>query len=1066
MGRTERLAQPMSFGKYELVARLAHGRMGDVYKGKSHGVEGFEKIFVVKVLNQALTQNPSFVEAVIEEAKRTVTLSHANVAQVFDLGLEEASGQYYVAQEFVGGFDLRRTLELSRVVRPLPYEIAMYIASEIAKGLDYAHRRKDYNFNSLNLVHGDLSPRNVMLSFEGEVKVTDFGLARAFEFIPVLDDEDGLMRIKYAAPEVLKGAPRSQRADLYSLGLLLWEMLAGHHPYDAANLESARRKAEEADVPSIQSVVDVPRPIAQLLEMLLTPDPAGRVETANQAYEDMAAFIFGNNLRADARALSLYIRELKRHEQKIEPSESTMEFGIPEISLSEIKALNPDSEAADRTNAEIPSHKIMEAMGGPSRPALPGALEEIFLSVRGGRGKAVLVDGDFGRGREFLADILQEGVAWRGNTLSFSAQISQDDRFVPFGLMGDMVATLLGVEGERNVELALRDMGISEEAIETYLSVRVIGRISQSSPVEKSAHLLEIVERVVSDATETGPLVVVIDRLEEVDSVSLNALRHLVEDIGTRSLMLVMFTQNAGAMRAAFNLGHPENLEALRVSGEAEADLSDHVDFTPDESQVLAMLAIAAVTLTPSDLTLLTGLPSDRVMKASTELVNRGLVRAPQTGIFLIGSRATQEWLYSRLSFMEIEQRASAFARILRQRAYRTQSLRHHATLIRCFALAGDRRRMLREGQNYSKWLENGGWYESALEFYQHAASLVGATRVGTPQARIGFLLNRAELALQMARIDLCRTSLEPVQALSEMVRSDVAAVRGQLLLGQMAMQEDDLDEAHRHFKRALESARSLHDPDLLAFGMLASARWHHRYGDSVASQALLDGALHLYERYGTYRMDLQMRALLLNRATRIFSSRGMLTRARSLVSDLERMAESSPLATVRIRALWARAVINNYEGKHADASNILNHAIVLAQSHGLVALEIETLRELAISELLGGRYRETINATGYLLQLSEIHRDFYSTQRALDLQATASCMLGVDTQDSLNHLQTSLIRAKEREVPKDILRCHQNLAKALEALGRHDEAEFHKAQTLSSRGPGQSVVAQSLHGI
>jgi tetratricopeptide (TPR) repeat protein len=177
-------------------------------------------------------------------------------------------------------------------------------------------------------------------------------------------------------------------------------------------------------------------------------------------------------------------------------------------------------------------------------------------------------------------------------------------------------------------------------------------------------------------------------------------------------------------------------------------------------------------------------------------------------------------------------------------------------------------------------------------------------------------------------------------------------------------------------------------------------------------------------------------------------------------------MAESSPLATVRIRALWARAVINNYEGRHADASKILNHAIVLAQSHGLVALEIETLRELAISELLGGRYRETINATGYLLQLSEIHRDFYSTQRALDLQATASCMLGVDTQDSLNHLQTSLIRAKEREVPKDILRCHQNLAKALEALGRHDEAEFHKAQTLSSRGPGQSVVAQSLHGI
>jgi len=1053
MGRTERLEQPMTFGKYELVARLAHGRMGDVFKGKSHGVEGFEKIFVIKVLNPALTQNPDFVDAVIEEAKRTVTLSHANVAQVFDLGLEEVSHKYYIAQEYVGGFDLRRTLELSRIVRPFPLELALFLISEVAKGLDYAHRRKDYNFNSLNLVHGDLSPRNVMISFEGEIKITDFGLSKALEFIPILDQGDALMRVRYTAPEVLRGEPRTQKSDLFSMGLLLWEMLAGQHPYDAPTLDAAQAKAFAAEIPPVNGFADVPRQVIQLLEMLLTPDPAGRVETASQAYEDVAAYIFGNNLRADARALSLYIRELRRHEQKLEPTEATMEFGIPEISLSEIRALNPDSEAADRTNAEIPSNKLLQAMGGASRPALPGALEEIFLSVRGGRGKAVLVDGEFGRGREFLGDILQEGVSWRGNTLAYSAQVSQDDRFVPFGILGDMIGQLLGQVDETGVINSLRDIGVPDDALETYASIRVQGRSTVASAMEKQKHLLMITDRVLDHATQSGPFVLVIDRLEGVDSVSLDVLRYVVGDIGGRALMLVMCTRNAGQIRATFDIGRPENLEALRVSGEPELDITDHVDLGGDLSEILAILSIAGIALPPSDLTLLSGIPSDRIMKSALELANRGLVRVPQPGWFLIGSRATEDWLFNTYSFMQIEQRAAGFARMLRQRQYRGGTNRHQATLIRCLALSGDRRRMLREGQAYSTWLENGGWLETALEFYQHAASLVGGTRVGTPQARIGFLLNRAELALMMARLDVCQSALEPVHALSEMVRSDIAAVRGQLLMGQMAMQEDDLSEAYKHFKRALEAAHSLHDPDLLAFGMLASARWHQRYGDPVNGQHLLDGALHLYERFGTYRMDLHMRALLLNRAVRMFAGRGMLTRARVLVQDLERMADQSPLAAVRIRSTWAKAAIAMEEGDYTTAGGLFSKSAQAAHSHGLIALQIELLRELAVCEMAAEEFADAVTTTENLIQLGEKHKDFYSAQRALDLRATACCMLGQDVEDSLNHLQTSLVRAREREVPKDVYRCHLNLAQALGAVGRQTDAEIHAkaAQSLES---------------
>lgn len=1047
MSQTQRLEQPTAFGKYELVARLAHGRMGDAYKGKSHGVEGFEKIFVVKVLNPALTQNPAFVDAVIEEAKRTVTLSHANVAQVFDLGLEEQSNQYYIAQEFVAGFDLRRVLNLCRTVRPLPMELALFVASEMAKGLDYAHRRKDYNFNSLNLLHGDLSPRNVMVSFEGEVKITDFGLARALEFIPILDEHDAVMRIRYTAPEVLRGEARSQRSDFFSLGLVLWEMLTGQHPYDAPNVDAAHAKAFAAEIPSASQYVELPRQVSQILDMLLAPDPTGRVDSASQIYEDLASYIFGNNLRADARAMSLFVRELKRHESRIEPADATSELGIPEISLSEIRALQSDSEAADRTDAEIPSHKILKAMGGASRPPLPGALEEMFLAVRGGKGKAVLIDGDFGRGRDFLADLLPEAVSWRGSTKVHAARVSTDDRFVPFGVLGDMVLRVFARgEDDANGIVKMGQLGVSEAALETFRSLRLPQHPSWASRHDKFKHLIEITERALEFATCEGPFVLVLDSLESVDQVSLEILRYVVQRIGDWPLMLVMFSRNTNQMRSIFDLGRPENLEAICVSGAPEPDITDHENLSQESSELLAMLTVAGMGMTPADLTALTGLATDRIMAVGVDLATRGLVRVPEPGVFLVGSRASEDWMMEYSSFMKTEQRAAAFARTLRQRQYRASSTRLHAALIRVLALAGDRRRMLRDAHAYAQWLENGGWLETALEFYQHAAGLVGATRVGTPQARIGFLLSRAELALSVSRLDICQASLEPIHALSEMVRSDHASVRGQLLMGQMAMQQDDLDVAHQHFRRALDAAQSLQDPDLLAFGMLANARWHHRYGDPVAGQRLVDGAVHLYERHGTYRMDLYMRALLLNRAVRLFASRGMLTRARALMADLRRMAQTTPYAVVQLRADWAEAALAIHSGDFATGRVILQSGVDAAQKHGLIALQIELLRELAACELNSKRYESAVETSDILAVLSERHGDFYSTQRALDVRATASCSLNRDVEDSLNHLQTSLVRAQEREVPKDILRCHQNLAHVFQTLKRASDASFHAA--------------------
>src|SRR5687768_16648431 len=169
---------PVVYGKYQLLDLLARGGMAEVFRAKSHGVEGFEKVLVIKRILPELSQNSQFVEMFINEAKIAVTLSHANIVQVFDLG--RADDSYFIAMEYVAGFDLATVLRRGQKYRkPLPAELAVYIVSEIAKALDYAHRRRDGHMRPLTIIHRDVSPHNVLLSYEGEVKLTDFGIAKA-----------------------------------------------------------------------------------------------------------------------------------------------------------------------------------------------------------------------------------------------------------------------------------------------------------------------------------------------------------------------------------------------------------------------------------------------------------------------------------------------------------------------------------------------------------------------------------------------------------------------------------------------------------------------------------------------------------------------------------------------------------------------------------------------------------------------------------------------------------------------------------------------------------------------
>ena len=212
------------FGRYTLLERLGAGGMAEVFKAKSFGVEGFEKTLVIKRILPELARKAEFLEMFVHEAKLAVRLSHANIVQVFDLGRVEHEGEppsYFIAMEYVAGLDLATVLARCRRARtPVPFGMAVFVAAEVAKALDHAHRRRDEQSRPLGIVHRDVSPQNILLSWEGEVKVTDFGIAKAKGLM--VEDEGATTstrtlrgKLSYMSPEQSVDDPLDGRSDLF-----------------------------------------------------------------------------------------------------------------------------------------------------------------------------------------------------------------------------------------------------------------------------------------------------------------------------------------------------------------------------------------------------------------------------------------------------------------------------------------------------------------------------------------------------------------------------------------------------------------------------------------------------------------------------------------------------------------------------------------------------------------------------------------------------------------------------------------------------------------------------------
>ena len=310
-------ALPRVFGPYVLFDQIGRGGMAEIFLALVQTQLGGARRLVIKEILPHLSTNPAFAELLVREAKLAVRLTHRNIVQITDLGRE--SGRIYIAMAYVEGYDLNQLLrQLSKHKVPLPAEFALFVIREVLAALDYAHRAKDENGLPLGIVHRDVSPSNVLISFEGEVSLCDFGIARAFAPPSDEDSSDdselppGMLlagKSGYMAPEHARGDEVDLRSDIFAAGILLWELCAGRRMYKGSDAE-VLDMARAGDVPPMP---DRGLPMHELLQSIveraLARDPAQRFQTAAEMSAALDDYMLLSGLAASQLRFGRFLSE-------------------------------------------------------------------------------------------------------------------------------------------------------------------------------------------------------------------------------------------------------------------------------------------------------------------------------------------------------------------------------------------------------------------------------------------------------------------------------------------------------------------------------------------------------------------------------------------------------------------------------------------------------------------------------------------------------------------------------------------------------------------------------------
>jgi serine/threonine-protein kinase len=313
----ENRVKDASFGKYRMLAELGQGGMADVILALSQGPVGFNKLVVIKRLRNHLAEDPEFVGMLLDEARLAAHLNHPNIVHTHEVG--EVDGHFFMAMEFLDGQPLGRIRRRSwRAARPLPLPTEARIIADVLAGLHYAHELTDYEGASLSIVHRDVTPSNVFVTFEGAVKVLDFGIAKATG--RTTETQTGVIKGKtpYMAPEHAMGMEVDRRADIFSAGVMLWEAATGQRMWRGMEPIVILTRLITGDIPVSPREVnpDVPEAMDAICRKALCREPDGRFATALEFQNELEAYLQTCGERTSRRELGRLVSELFTNERQ------------------------------------------------------------------------------------------------------------------------------------------------------------------------------------------------------------------------------------------------------------------------------------------------------------------------------------------------------------------------------------------------------------------------------------------------------------------------------------------------------------------------------------------------------------------------------------------------------------------------------------------------------------------------------------------------------------------------------------------------------------------------------
>ncbi|MBA3465565.1 MAG: protein kinase [Deltaproteobacteria bacterium] len=358
-------------GKYEILRKLATGGMAEIYLARQRGNAGFEKLVVIKRILPNVAEDPSFVRMFLDEARLAATLQHPNIADVYDVG--EFEGTPFFAMEYVHGQDVRNIRMASRKRNEhVPLSIALAIVHGTASALDYAHEKTGQDGKPLALVHRDVSSSNVIVSYDGAIKLLDFGIARAAS--QTHETQTGILKgkIPYMSPEQCRGQPLDKRSDLFSLGVVMYELTTGRRPFRAeSDFDVMDQIVHKGAQPPSTVLPGYPPELDAIVMKLLAIKPKHRYGSAEEMLHDLDPFLAAHRLWVSPKPLSRYMKMI--FDDKIAAWEAAQTDGVSLAQHVAEHTTSPSQKSVILTPpsafpALMPISQEMPAVRGPDEP--------------------------------------------------------------------------------------------------------------------------------------------------------------------------------------------------------------------------------------------------------------------------------------------------------------------------------------------------------------------------------------------------------------------------------------------------------------------------------------------------------------------------------------------------------------------------------------------------------------------------------------------------------------------------------------------------------------------------